>query len=268
VGDANVRYEAKGPIGWITLDRPETMNALSEEVMEELFAAVREANADQETRAIVVTAAGRHFCAGGDLSWEAGFDEASSTRLMRLTGHLSYELRNGPKPTIGAIRGYCLGGGNELNMHLDLAIASETARFSQPESMWGVLPFWYTPQLLPLMVGERRAREILLMGRMYDARQAYELGLCNVVVPDDELEAEAERWAQELCRRSPRSLRLCKMALNSAGDALRSAANHEAALVATTAASASYGEEIQRFWTMPPDERRPIPAWPERVRTT
>ena len=262
----HVLYERDGPIGRVTLNRPDTMNTLSEEVMEDLFLQLRTANADNGTRVLVVAGAGRHFCAGGDLNWEGSLDEESSTRLLRLTGHLSFELRNGPKPTIGAIRGYCLGGGNELNLHLDLAIAGESARFSQPETKWGVLPFWHTPQLLPLVVGERRAREILMMGRMYDAQQAYEIGLCNLVVPDDELDAEVTSWAQELCERSPASLRLVKLALNGAGDALRGAANHEAALVSTTAGSARYHAEVRRFFDTDPADRRPIPAWPERVR--
>ena len=265
MADAAVLYERDGRIGRVTLNRPETMNALSEDVMEELFHRLREANADPESRVLVVAGTGPHFCAGGDLNWEGDLDEASSTRLLRLTGHLSYELRNGPKPTIGAIRGFCLGGGNELNLHLDLVIASETARFSQPETRWGVLPFWNTPQLLPLVVGERRAREILLMGRMYDAVQAYELGLCNLVVPDDELEVEVDRWADELAARSPTSLRLVKVALNSAADALRSPANHEALLVSTTAGSDRYRAEVHEFFELPPADRRPLPAWPERI---
>ncbi len=260
-----VLYRRDGLIGRVTLNRPETMNALSEEVMEALFHRLREANADAGTRVVVISGTGRHFCAGGDLNWEGELDEASSTRLLRLTGHLSYELRNGPKPTIGAIRGYCLGGGNELNLHLDLVIVSETARFSQPETRWGVLPFWNTPQLLPLVVGERRAREILLMGRMYDAEQAYELGLCNLVVPDDELEAEVDRWASELAARSPTSMRLVKVALNSAADALRSAANHEALLVSTTAGSERYRAEVHEFFDLEPAQRRPFPAWTQRV---
>src|ERR1700730_5704827 len=98
------------------------MNAVSYDLFVQLFDAIREANADTNTRVVVVGGEGKHFCAGGDLNWEGELDEASSTKLLRLTGHLSYELRNGPKPTIGAIRGYCLGGGNELQLHLDATI--------------------------------------------------------------------------------------------------------------------------------------------------
>jgi len=265
VSESSVLYERDGVIGRVTLNRPDIMNAISEDLMEDLFNSLRRANSDPDTRVLIITGTGKHFCAGGDLNWEGALDAASAARLLRLTGHLSYELRNGPKPIIGAIRGYCLGGGNELNLHLDLAIASETAQFSQPETRWGVLPVWNTPQLLPLMVGERRAREMLLMGRIYDAEQAYEMGLCNLVVPDGELEAEADRWAAELAERSPTSLRLVKVALNSAADALRGAANHEALLVSTTAGSEQYRAEVHEFFDLTPDKRRPRPAWPHRV---
>jgi enoyl-CoA hydratase/carnithine racemase len=264
--DSNVLYERDDTIGRLTLNRPDTLNALSEEVMEELLQKLRDANADANTRVIVITGAGKHFSAGGDLNWEGTLTEETSTRLVRLTGHLTYELRNGPKPTIAAIRGYCLGGGHELGLHLDFAIASETAKFGQPETRWGVLPFWNTPQLLPLMVGERRAREILLMGRMYDARQAYEMGLCNLVVPDTELEDEVDRWAQELANRSSSSLRLTKIALNSATDALRGAANHQAMIATTTAGTARYQGQVHEFFDLKPEERRPLPAWADRIR--
>jgi enoyl-CoA hydratase/carnithine racemase len=260
---ARVRYRRDRAIGRVTLTSPETMNAFDEGLMSALFDALREANGDAETRTILVEAEGPHFSAGGDLNWEKEFVETSAARLMRLTGHLSHELRNAAKPTIGAIRGYCLGGGNELNCHLDLAIASYTARFGQPETRWGLLPFWYTPQLLPLIVGERQAREMLLLGRMYDADQALEMGLCNAVVPDAELEAEAEAWAGEMAERSPLALRLTRIALNSAADMMRGAANHEAALVSTVVGSEHYREAVEAFFTTP-GSRRPRAAGPRK----
>lgn len=239
------------------------MNSFDEGLMSALFDALREANGDAETRTIVIEAEGPHFSAGGDLNWEKGFDETAAARLMRLTGHLSHELRNAAKPTLGAIRGYCLGGGNELNCHLDMAIASDTARFGQPETRWGLLPFWYTPQLLPLIVGERRAREMLLLGRMYDADQALEMGLCNTVVPDAELESEVEGWAAEIAERSPLALRLTRLALNSAADLMRGSANHEAALVSTVVGSERYREGVEAFFTTT-GSRRPRTAAPRR----
>jgi enoyl-CoA hydratase/carnithine racemase len=261
--EPSVIYERRGEVGWVILNHPDDMNPISEAMLIDLFDVTREATADKSTRVLVVGATGPHFSAGGDLSWEGELDEASSLRLMRLTGHLSYELRNSPKPMIGAIRGYCLGGGNELNLHLDVSIASETAQFSQPETRWGVLPFWYTPQLLPLVIGERRAREVILFGRMYDADQALEIGLCNAVVPDEQLEDEAQAWAEELLDRSPTALRLSKMSLNSASDALRAAANHDAAIVTLTAGSERYQQEVGKFFDAGV-HRRPRPAPPRR----
>jgi naphthoate synthase/2-ketocyclohexanecarboxyl-CoA hydrolase len=166
---------------------------------------------------------------------------------------------------MGCIRGYCLGGGNELNLHFDVSIASETAKFAQPETRWGLLPFWNTPQLLPLVVGERRAREMLMFGRMYDADEALEMGLCNAVVPDDQLESTVDEWADELIQRSPTALRLVKVAMNSVTDQLRGASNHEAALVAATVGSARYREEVAHFFAMP-GSRRPKAAPTRRMR--
>jgi enoyl-CoA hydratase/carnithine racemase len=254
-----VTYVRDGSVGRIVLRRPDHMNAINAPLLSELFDAVRAANDDASVRAVVVSGEGQHFCAGADLEWEGELDEHAAMALQRRAKHLAYELRNGPHPFIGAIRGYCVGGGNELNLHLDVSIASETARFAQPETRWGILPFWDTPILLPLIVGERKAREMLLFGRMYDADQALELGLCNMVVPDDELEAEADDWAGELVDRSPTATGLLRIALNAASDQLAGAANHQAALAAATAGSERYRAEIDQFFGVK-GSRRPRPA--------
>jgi enoyl-CoA hydratase/carnithine racemase len=162
--DRYVRYSVENGVAHATLARAASMNALSEEVFADLFDVVRTANDDASVRVLVVDADGPHFSAGGDLSWEKELDELAAARLMRLNSHLSFELRHAPQPVIGAVRGWCLGGGNELQLHFDVTVASETARFGWPETRWGVLPFFYTPQLLPLVVGERMAREMLLFG--------------------------------------------------------------------------------------------------------
>jgi enoyl-CoA hydratase/carnithine racemase len=264
--DRHVRYRLDDSIGWVTLDRPETMNALSEEVFADLFDVVRTANDDPTVRVLVVTGAGEHFSVGGDLSWEQGLDEATAARLMRLNSHLSFELRHAPQPILGAVRGWCLGGGNELQLHFDMTIAADTARFGWPETRWGLLPFFDTPQLLPLVVGERIAREMLLLGRAYTAEQALEAGLVNAVVPDRELEDEACRWAHELAQRSPGALRLVKQALNGMGDMLRIASNHEAGIVSKAVISRGYIDEVNRFFSTDKAARRPVPA-PARRRS-
>lgn len=262
-----VTYDVRGEMGWITFRRPDTMNALDETMMEELFDVLREANADPITRVLVITGDGPHFTAGGNVEWEAEFSAESAPTIMRLASHISFELRSSPKPILGAIRGYCVGGGNEINLHLDATIASETAKFAQTETRWGILPFWFTPQLLPLVVGERRAREILLFGRMYDADQALEIGLCNAVVPDNQLEDEVTRWAEELLLRSSTALRLVKVALNGISDQLRGLANHEAAIVTVASGSERYREELMSFFHTD-GPRRPLAARPRRIYET
>ena len=265
--DRYVRYEVKDGVARATLDRAESMNALNEQVFADLFDVVRAANDDPDVRVLVVDAEGPHFSAGGDLSWEQDLDELGAARLMRLNSHLSFELRHAAQPVIGAVRGWCLGGGNELQLHFDVTVASETARFGWPETRWGVLPFFYTPQLLPLVVGERMAREMLLFGRVYTAEQALDAGLVNAVVPDAELDAEVGRWAQELVARSPRSLRLVKLGLNGLGDLLRIAANHEAGIVSTSVGSPGYHDDVAAFFATAKADRRPRPA-PARLRGT
>lgn len=258
-----VGYESDDGIGRVTLRRPEAMNSLNGEVMEALLRALREANDDPASRVLVLAAEGEHFCVGGDPSWEAEFAPGDVHAVMRTALEVSSELRNSPKPVIGAIRGYCIGGGNEINLHLDATIASETALFAQPETKWGILPFWNTPQLLPLVVGERRAREMLMFGRMYDADQALEMGLVNAVVPDSELENEVDLWASELLDRSPSALHLVKVALNGAASQLASSAQHQSAMVAMNAGTEWYRRELLGFYGAA-GARRPLQARPRR----
>jgi enoyl-CoA hydratase/carnithine racemase len=127
------------------------------------------------------------------------------------------------------------------------------------------LPFFYTPQLLPLVVGERVAREMLLFGRTYTAEQALDVGLVNAVVPDADLDREARSWAEELVVRSPSALRLVKLGLNGMGDVLRVAANHEGGIVTKAVSSPEYHDGVASFFTTDKASRRPRPA-PDRLR--
>lgn len=249
--DGGVAYEVDRAIGFIRLDRPESRNMLSADTFHRLFDVVREANDDEQVRVVIVTAEGKDFSVGGDLNWERAFSPAGSAKMMREHSHLSLELRNAPKPYIASVRGYCIGGANELALHCDMTIASTTAVFTNPEVRWGLVPFWYTPQLLPLAVGERRAREFLLTGRHYSAEAALTMGLVNAVVPDEELESTALAWAEELIANDALALRLTKIALNGVGDLLRVAANHEAAMIPLMVGTESYKTTLQKFFERP-----------------
>jgi naphthoate synthase/2-ketocyclohexanecarboxyl-CoA hydrolase len=181
---------------------------------------------------IVFTGAGeRAFCVGGDVQ------EPTRTMAEKRAGHvigprLASAMRNNGKPILCRVRGYCIGGGNELNMISDLTISGESGRFGQAGPKIGNAPLWWGCQLIPAVLGEKKAREVLFLTRQYTAREALEMGLVNAVVPDDELDAEVDRWCTEILRRSPQGLRLAKIALNAQTDALYSSTNHGMELMA------------------------------------
>lgn len=140
-------------------------------------------------------------------------------------------MRNLRIPLIAAVNGYCIGGGNELNVFCDLTIASDRAKFGQAGPRVGACPVWGGTQLLPRIVGEKKAREMIYLCRLYDAHEAERMGLVNAVVPHDQLYAEVERWCRELLDKSPQSLRLAKLSLNFESDLLYPSFVHGGALL-------------------------------------
>jgi 1,4-dihydroxy-2-naphthoyl-CoA synthase len=191
---------------------------------------------------IVFTGAGeRAFCVGGDVR-EPTRTSAQKRHLHHLHDRLAVAIRNNGKPIIVRVRGYCIGGGNELNVLCDLTISGTSGRFGQAGPKIGSAPLWWGCQLLPHVVGEKKAREILYLTRQYSAEEALQMGLCNAVVPDEELDAEVDRWCTEILRRSPQGLRLAKIAMNASTDQLYSAVQHGVELVALNHV---YGPEPQ-----------------------
>ena len=153
---------------------------------------------------IVFTGAGeRAFCVGGDVR-DPTRTAAEKRSLHHLHDRLALGIRNNGKPIIVKVRGYCIGGGNELNVLCDLTISGAWGKFGQAGPKIGSAPLWWGCQLLPLTVGEKKAREILYLTRQYSAEEALAMGLVNAVVPDEELDAEVDRWCEQILRRSPR----------------------------------------------------------------
>ena len=181
----------------------------------------------------------RSFCVGGDVR-DPTKTIGEKRNLHHLHDRLAMAIRNNGKPIIVKVRGYCIGGGNELNVLCDLTISGESGKFGQAGPKIGSAPLWWGCQLLPTVVGEKKAREILYLTRQYSAQEALEMGLVNKVVPDDELDAEVDRWCEEILRRSPIGLRLAKIAMNANTDQLYSAVQHGVELVAINHA---YGPE-------------------------
>jgi 2-ketocyclohexanecarboxyl-CoA hydrolase len=211
----DLRVEKRGAVAWITFDRTDRMNALDEHSFEELAAAVEAVGYDSTIGVIVLTGAGdRAFCTGGFLGDLANFTTEQARRLYAKSFAAFQMLRKVPQPIIAAVNGYAVGGGNELVICADLAIASENARFGQTGPRIGSAPVFGGTNLLAMTVGEKKAREICYLCRQYDAGEALALGWINKVVPQAELVAEVERWCEELLDKSPAYLEVAKISSN------------------------------------------------------
>ena len=228
----DILYEVAGGRATITINRPERLNAFRVQTIGELCEAFEAAADDEAVGVIVFTGAGdRAFCVGGDVR-EPTRTAAEKRHLHHLHDRLAGAIRNNGKPILVRVRGYCIGGGNELNVLCDLTLSGTSGRFGQAGPRIGAAPLWWGCQLLPGVVGEKKAREILYLTRQYTAEEALAMGLVNAVVPDEELDAEVDRWCTEILRRSPQGLRLAKIAMNAASDQLYSAVQHGVELVA------------------------------------
>lgn len=208
---SDIQVERKGEVEWIRLNRPERMNAYDASMARELMAAVEAAS---DAGVIVLTGTGRAFCAGGFLANLSDPDPAELRNMFYGSLKLYESLRLSPRPVIAAVNGAAAGGGNELVVACDLAIAAENATFGQTGVKIGSAPVLGGTNFLAMSVGEKRAKEIAFMCRRYPAAKALEMGLINAVVPAEELEAEVTRWANELLRMSPRYLEIAKVSSN------------------------------------------------------
>lgn len=216
----DIIYENRQGAAWITINRPETYNSLVVNTILEMTDAITDAAENPEIGVIVITGAGdKAFSSGGNLQALNERTSLDSRNHMRRLAHLSVALRTCGKPTIAAVNGYAVGGGHELHVMCDLTIAAEHAKFGQTGPKMGGMPVWGASQLLHRMVGEKKAREIIFMCRLYTAQEALEMGMVNLVVPMSELYPTVEQWCKEILEKSPQCLRVLKLALNQESDA-------------------------------------------------
>lgn len=211
---ATIQTETDEGAGLVRIHRPEAMNALNGQVMDEVSQALTAFDADESIGAMVLTGDDRAFAAGADIKEMA---DASSVEML-LSDRIGKwdRLRRVRKPVIAAVSGWCLGGGNELAMACDMIVASETARFGQPEINLGVIPGAGGTQRLTRAVGKAIAMEMVLNNRTLTAQEAYQFGLVNRVVPVESYLDEALRLAREIAGRAPLAVRFAKEAINQA----------------------------------------------------
>ena len=212
-------YEKKDGIGTVTINRPDKRNALNSTVYKELYDVYEAIENDDEVRVAILTGAGdRAFCAGSDIAEMQNMGPIEIQRFMvtiRKTSDFIYALT---KPTIAAVNGYALGGGCELSMCCDLRIASDRARFGQPEITLGLIPGASGTQRLPRLIGAAKAKEMIFTGDLIDAASALNLGLVNKVVPAEKLAEETLALATKLAAMSGPVLAMAKMAINTGLD--------------------------------------------------
>ncbi|MCB1553718.1 MAG: enoyl-CoA hydratase/isomerase family protein [Xanthomonadales bacterium] len=204
----NLLTEDRGAVRVVTLNRPEKLNALNRATLAELHLAFDQAAADDAVRVIVLTGAGdKAFVAGADISELAEQTPVQARELSRFGQQLMSKIETLGKPVIGRINGYCLGGGMELAMACHLRIASEKARFGQPEVNLGLIPGFGGTQRLLRLAGRTATLGLCLTGLQIDAAHAHRLGIVNSVVDHDELEGEVMKLAETLAGLAPQALR-------------------------------------------------------------
>lgn len=207
-----LNYEKKGQVVIVTLNRPERLNAINYELATEIEAVSNEIDADIDARAVILTGAGKGFCAGADI--KALSDPNSKPLPIGIRYNFFNKLEDIGKPVIAAINGACNGGGLELALCCDFRIGSDAASFGLGEVKLGVIPAAGGTARLPRLIGPGLAKEFLYFGNRVDSQKAYEIGLINKAVPADKLMEEAMAWANELAERPPLSIKALKYCVN------------------------------------------------------
>jgi len=210
--DGPVLSRVEGATAFLTLNRPDRLNALDEETLAILEACIHEAGMDPDVRAIVIASGTpRAFSAGADLKWLGAASGAADVASRAHRGHRTMNaVADCPKPTIAAIEGVAFGGGCELALACDYRIAGDTARFGQPEIKLGIIPGWGGTQRLTRLIGPSRATDMILTGRHVHAEEAFRIGLANSVVGAGEALAAATSLADSFASAAPVALKIAK----------------------------------------------------------
>jgi len=217
----DILYEEKSGVARITINRENVYNAFRSQTVEEILNAFMRAGWKKDIGVIVLTGAGdKAFCTGGDQSIHDGQYDGRGTVGVPIE-ELHAAIRDVPKPVIARVQGFSIGGGNVFATLCDLTIASENAVFGQAGPKVGSIDPGFGTAYLARLVGEKKAREIWYLCRRYSAQEALEMGLCNTVVPHDQLDAEVDKWCEEILLMSPTALAIAKRSFNADSENIR-----------------------------------------------
>ena len=255
----NIKYEVKGNLGYLTINRPKALNALNTEVLSELADALKEIEADDAVKAVIVTGEGKAFVAGADIAQMSKLNAVEGRAMMQAGHKVMNTIDQMPKPFIAAVNGFALGGGCELAMACDIRIASSKAKFGQPEVGLGIIPGFCGTQRLYRLVGKGMAKYLIYSAEMINAEEAFRIGLVEKVVEPDALMEAAEKLANTIASKAPIAVAQAKIAINNGFDMdLKSASQLE-----VEATTVCFGSEDQKEGMAAFLEKR-APEWKNR----
>ena len=211
-----VTFNTEGPVGVVTLNRPEALNAISGSMADQIAYTFREISRDASVWAVILRAEGsKAFCVGADLKERAGFTLEDFHENRKQIRGLFESIRKTPQPTIASVFGFALGGGFELALSCDLIVAAQGTKLGLPEARVGLLPAGGGTQLLTRKLGTSRAKDMIFRGKQIDAGEAQQLGLVAEVAAPDELDSWTMNVAQDICKSSPVAVRAAKIAIDN-----------------------------------------------------
>jgi enoyl-CoA hydratase len=245
----NLLVDVEQGLATITINRPKALNALNRETLEELFQAFSAVDNDAEVKVVILTGAGeKAFVAGADISQMQSLDALQARSFAQFGQMVLRTIENLSKPVIAAVNGFALGGGCELAMACDIRLASDNAKFGQPEVNLGVIPGFAGTQRLSRLIGKGRAKELVFTGDMIGAEEACRLGLVNKVLDQDHLLEAARKMAQKIASKGPLAVHLSKEIIDKGLEMdLDKASAYEAELFALCFASSDQKEGMQAF---------------------
>jgi dihydroxynaphthoic acid synthetase len=249
-----ILFEMKDGVGWVTINRPEVLNAFREQTLDELIDALKSTRNDPSIACAVITGAGeRAFSAGGDFHAMMRLNRSNATHWNDRMLGLAMTIRGLAIPVIAMVNGWCIGGGHELALWCDLVIASDDAMFGQSGAQVGACPTVGATQYLPRIIGERLAREMILLARQFTAQEALQIGLINKVVPKAQLRRATEEWCETIKGHSGQTIRATKKSLNFESDLLYASWQHGMEFLAEIWGSEESMEGMRAFL----DRRKP-----------
>lgn len=250
-----IKYDVKDGIGYITINRPEALNALNMDVLKDLKKVLAVIESKSDVRCVIVTGEGRSFVAGADIVQMSKLTPVKGRQMMELGHEVMNTIEQIQKPFIAAVNGFALGGGCELAMACDIRIASEKAKFGQPEVGLGIIPGFGGTQRLPRLVGKGMAKLLIYSADIIPADEALRIGLVEKVVAPEALMDEAEALAKKIASKAPIAVGIAKTAINNGTDTdMKSASRLEVESEAVCFATKDKAEGMSAFVEKRPAE--------------